>query len=219
MRVSGLLALLVVAAVVCGPARAQSVDVGLVNLLSGDVEFASPGGAGQKAQAFMRVRDGDRFNVPAGAVVRLVYFESARQERWAGPASFRAGRQQGAIISGAPADVATLPAGVPRRIARVPELLQNAKLGGIQVRSAPARPSPPTADEQKQVAEARVLYQQMRARAAADDIAPELFLYSALSEYSLYSDMQVVVDEMLRRQPANENVAALAAWLKPRLAR
>jgi hypothetical protein len=220
MRLSGLLALLGVAACLSGaPAHAQGVDIGLVNLLSGDVDFAAPGATPAKAQAFMRVRDGDRFNVPAGSVVRVVYFETARQERWAGPASFRAGRQQGAATSGAPAEVVSLPSGVPKRIARVPDLLQNAKLGGVQVRSAPISPKPLTADEEKQVAEARTLYQQMRAQASTDDIAPELFLYSALSEYSLHADMQTVVDEMARRQPASENVKALATWLKTRLGR
>jgi len=120
-------------------AHAQA-DVGLVNLVSGNVAFAPAAGAGGTAKAFMKVREGDRFDLPVGTQLRLLYFASARQERWQGPASLRAGSGQSASVSGAPVQVTTLPASVPQRIARVPDLLQNAKLGGIQVRGAqPAR--------------------------------------------------------------------------------
>lgn len=204
-----------------GAALAQSIpqDVGLVNLLSGEVDYAARGAAAGKAQAFMRVRDGDRFTVPAAASVRVVYFESARQERWDGPASFRAGRTQGESISGTAAEVVTLPASVPRRIARVPELLQNAKLGGVQVRSAAVRSPPRTPEDERQIAEARATYAQMRSQAGADDIAPEVFLYAALSEYAMYQEMKTVVEDMLRRQPGSKHAKSLAAWLETRLRR
>jgi hypothetical protein len=120
-------------------AMAQS-DVGMVNLVSGDVGYTPQGGPASKVKAFMKVREGDRIDVPAGAQVRVVYFEGARQERWQGPSSFQAARLQGRAISGSAAEVANLPASVPQRIARVPELMQNAKLGGIQVRAAQATP-------------------------------------------------------------------------------
>jgi hypothetical protein len=206
---------------VAGSALAQSgsQDVGLVNLLLGDVEYVPRIGAAGKVQSYMRVREGDRFNVPAGAVVRVVYFDSARQERWNGPSSFRAGRAQGEPVAGTAAEVASLPAGVPKRIARVPELLQNAKLGGIQVRSAAPRTGPRTPEEQKVVAEARATYAQMRGQAPSDDIAPEMFLYAALAEFSLYPEMREIVDEMKRRQPVNEEVKSLDAWLETRLRR
>ena len=69
-------------------AGAQSSDVGLVNQLSGDVAYTAQGGTQSKAQAFMKVRQGDRFSLPAGAQLRLVYFNGSRQETWKGPASF-----------------------------------------------------------------------------------------------------------------------------------
>jgi len=200
-------------------AQSNSQDVGLVNLLSGEVDYAARSTAPVNAQAFMRVRDGDRFIVPAGASVRVVYFESARQERWNGPASFRAGRTQGEPISGSAAEVVTLPASVPKRIARVPELLQNAKLGGVQVRSAAVRSPTRAPEDERQIAEARATYAQMRSQAGADDIAPEVFLYAALSEYAMYPEMKAVVDDMQRRQPGNEHAKSLTAWLETRLKR
>jgi len=199
-----------------GAAYAQGADVGLVNLVAGEVSFAPLAGAPGKVQAFMKVRDGDRINVAAGAQVRVVYFEGARQERWQGPASFRAGRTAGEPISGTPAEVAKLPAGVPQRIARVPELMQNAKLGGIQVRGGQARPQPAGPDQQEALREAHATYRQMRTEMPGDDITPELYLYAALHDYLLYEEMKAVVAEMLRRQPGSEDVKALEAWVRSR---
>ncbi len=199
-------------------AHAQGADVGLVNLVVGDVMFMPSAGTPAKVQAFMRLRDGDRVTVPAGGQVRVVYFEGARQERWSGPASFRAARTQGEPITGKPTDVQVLPATVPQRISRVPELMQNAKLGGIQVRGLTGRQQSSIV-QQETVREAKVTYQKLRGEMPADDITPELFLYAALEEFLLYEDMKTVVEEMLRRQPGSEDVRALAAYVDSRLKR
>lgn len=201
-----------------GVAAAQAGDVGLVNLVVGEVTFAPTSGSPGKVQAFMRLRDGDRISVPAGGQVRVVFFDGARQERWAGPSEFRAARSQGEPISGKPAEVQQLPASVPQRISRVPELMQNAKLGGIQVRGLTPRQQQSIV-QQETVREARVTYEKMRKEMAQDDITPELFLYAALEEFLLYEDMKGVVEEMLRRQPGNEDVRALAAYVDSRLRR
>jgi hypothetical protein len=191
---------------------AAQTDIGLVNLVAGKVTLSPQAGQAVAAKAFMKVREGDRIDVPAGAQVRLVFFEGARQERWQGPSSFRASRLQSAPISGKPADISALPASVPLRMARVPELMQNAKLGGIQVRSAQAlKPV-----QEHALEEASATYERLRKELPGDDITPELFYYSVLNEYQLYEDMAPVVDEMLRKQPDSEDVKSLASWLKGR---
>ncbi len=205
--------------VVSAVAWAQGADVGLVNLVSGGVTYAPLSGTPGEAKPFMRVRDGDRFNVPAGGQVRIVYFTSSRQERWSGPASFRAGKGTGEAISGKPAEVTVLPAGVPQRIARVPDLMQNAKLGGIQVRGGLSRKQEASLDQQSTVREARDTYERMRKEMPTDDITSELYLYAVLHDYLLYEDMKTVVDEMLRKQPGNEDVKALADWVRTRASR
>jgi hypothetical protein len=194
----------------CGLSHAQA-DVGLVNLVAGDVAFTPQGGKPGRVTAFMKVRESDRFELPSGAQVRIVYFESARQERWQGPASFRATRRQGAAISGSPSDVTALPAGVPQRLARVPELVQNAKLGGIQVRGMPTRKP---ADEA--LDEAKATYARLSKELPADDITPELYFYSALNDYQMHDEMATVVAEMRRKQPNNQEVLLLDDWLKRR---
>jgi hypothetical protein len=114
--------------------------------------------------------------------------------------------------------VQNLPANVPQRISRVPELMQNAKLGGIQVRGLTGRQQASIV-QQETVREAKVTYERMRKEMPADDITPELFLYASLEEFLLYEDMKVVVDEMLKRQPGNEDVKSLAAYVDSRLKR
>ena len=198
-------------------ANAQGgADVGLVNLVAGDVSYAPLTGSPGKVQAFMRVRDGDRFTLSAQAQVRVVFFDGGRQERWQGPASFRAAKGGSEAISGKPTEVATLPSGVPQRIARVPELMQNAKLGGIQVRGGLTRAQQASLNQQETLRDARATYKKLRAEMPADDITPELYLYSALYDFLLYDEMKTVVDEMLRRQPASEDVKNLAAWVASR---
>ena len=148
-------------------------DVALVNQLTGSASYTGEGGRENKAQAFMRVREGDRFSLPVGSVLRLVYLQTGRQESWRGPASFRAGATQSEIVSGAAPQVAILPTAVPQKIARVPELLQSARLGGVTVRGGASTRSPLSAQDQADVAEARATYRKMRATAAPDDITPD----------------------------------------------
>lgn len=199
-------------------APAQRADVGLVNLVAGEVTYTPAAGAPARAQTFMKLREGDRIEVPAGGQVRVVFFEGARQERWTGPASFRAGKSAGEPLSGSAAEVVALPAGAAQRIGQVPQLVQIAKLGGIQLRGM--NPPPKAgADQHPQVSAARAAYEKMRADLPADDLAPELYLYAVLNDYQLYADMKVVVEEMLRKQPGNEDVQQLLAYVNSRLSR
>ena len=194
-------------------------DVGLVNHINGEVSYSSAGASAAKAQAFMKVRQGDRFDVPAGAQVRVVYFQGGRQETWKGPAAFRAGARQSEAQSGQPAEVATLPAAVPQKIAQMPELLQIAKLGrpgGMAVRGAGKAPKL-TPEQEAEVSAAKDIYKKMRRQAPADDITPELYLYSVLQDYLLYTDMKPIVDEMVKRQPQDSEIKELAAWVKSKM--
>ena len=196
-------------------ASALANDVGLINHLSGDVSYTS-GSSTDKAKAFMKLREGDRLNVASGAQIRVVYFQGGRQETYAGPATFTAGTQQSTVQSGAQPQVSTLPSGVPQKISQTPELIQIAKLGrsgGVAVRDAP-RNLRLTPQQQAEVRQARQTYEQLRTSAAADDITPELYLYSVLQDHLLYNDMKVVVSEMQRRQPANPDVAVMVDYVK-----
>ena len=198
-------------------ASALANDVGLINHLAGDVSYTS-GSSTDKAKPFMKLREGDRISVAPGAQLRVVYFQGGRQESYSGPATLTAGTQQSTQQSGAQPQVSTLPAGVPQKISQTPELIQIAKLGrsgGVTLRNVPgAVPERLTPQQQAEVRQARQTYDQLRQTAAADDITPELYLYSVLQDHLLYNDMKVVVSEMQRRQPANPDVAVMVEYVK-----
>jgi len=183
-------------------------DVGLINHMAGDVSYMSAG-AKAAAKPYMKVREGDRFTLPAGAQLRVVYFKGGRQESFSGPASFTAGSEQSTVQNGAQPQVTTLPSGVSQKIAQTPELIQIAKLGrsgGVAVRGL-GNPPRLTPQQQAEVRQARQTYDQLRKSAAADDITPELYLYSVLQDHLLYDDMKQVVSEMQKRKPTDPDVA------------
>ncbi len=208
LRAAALAALLV--------AGSALADAGLINQLSGDVWYTSGGAAATKAKAFMKVREGDRFTIHAGAQARIVYFQGGRQESYTGPATLIIGAQASQQQTGAAAQVSQLPAGVPQKIAQTPELVQIARLGrsgGVAVRGAqPAQRLSPQA--QAEVRQARQTYEQMRKTAAANDIVPEQYLYAVLQDHLLYEDMKPVVAEMQKRQPSNPDIEAMAEYVK-----
>ena len=200
-------------------AGAQSSDVGLINQLSGEVSYAGRGGTESKAQPYMKVRQGDRFTLPAGAQLRMVYFNGSRQETWKGPASFKAGTQQSEVLSGQAAQASQLPSGVAQKIAQVPNLVQIAKLGrsgGIAVRGG-GKPGRLSSEQQAEVSKAKLVYSQMRQNASPEDITPELYFYTVLQDHLLYDEMKTVTDEMLKRQPENAEAKELAAYVKSRI--
>ena len=203
------------AALFAAAAAFAADDVGLVNQMSGDISYTS-GASTSKAKPYMKVREGDKFSVPAGAQLRIVYFQGGRQESYTGPASLTAGSQSSQQQSGAQPQVTTLPAGVPQKIAQTPELIQIARLGrsgGVAVRGA-QQAQRLTPQAQAEVLQARQTYEQLRKSAAADDITPELYLYSVLQDHLLYDDMKIVVSDMQKRQPKNPDVAVMAEYVK-----
>jgi len=212
-----LVSLLIAATVVAsGAAFGQGADVALVNLISGDVNYVPQSGTPGRAQPFMKLREGDRIRVAAGGQVRILFFEGARQELWVGPASFRVGKAAAEPVSGKAAEVKGLPAGVPQSLARIPELIQSAQLGGSQLRGMQPRPAAAGRDQQATLAQARASYEKLRQDMPADDITPELYLYAALYDFLAYDEMKIVVGGMKRKQPDNRDVMALDAWLTSR---
>ena len=213
---AGSMRALAIAALAAACSAVAAQDVGMINHLSGEVTYSS-GGKKAAATAFMKLREGDRVRVPAGAQLRLVYFSGGRQESYPGPAEFTAGAQSSRVHSGAQPHVTSLPSGVPQKIAQTPELLAIAKMGragGFAVRGG-VRPRTPEQDEELRAA--RETYKRLRAEALADDITPELYLFSVLQEHRLYGDMKPVVSEMQRRQPANPDVELMADYVQQKL--
>lgn len=198
---------------VLAAANAQAAaDVGLINQLSGEVAYKAPGSSATRASAFMKVREGDNFRLNPGARLRVVYFDGGRQELWEGPAEFNAARKQGSVISGM-AMASQLPGGVPQALAQTPELMQIVKVGrpgAVTVRGI----KPGMSAEQKlAVQQARDQYKSMSAGAASDDVTPELYMLNVLREHALHDEMKTLAARMLAKQPAQQEVRDIVAWV------
>ncbi len=197
-----------VAALFGGVALAQDAggDVGLVNSLQGDVSYQGKEGPSRKAQPYMRLRHGDKVTVAAGGAIRISYTTANRQESWTGPSSFVATSGGGELLKGSKPEIVQLPAAVPQKLARVSELMNTSRVGGLVVRSVKAQ----SASSKEEVAEAVAAYESMRAKAAPNDVTPELFLYSVFQENGMIDDLKIVAKEMMSRQPDNPEIRQLA---------
>ena len=190
-----------------GIAFAQDTgDVGLVNSLQGDVSYQGKEGPARKAQPYMRLRHGDKVTLAAGAAIRISYTTANRQESWSGPGSFVATSGGGELLKGSKPEIVQMPAAVPQKLARVSELMNTSRVGGLVVRSVKAQ----SASSKEEVAEAVAAYESMRAKAAANDVTPELYLYSVFQENGMVDDLKIVAKEMLSRQPDNAEIRQLA---------
>lgn len=193
-----------------------AADVGVINHLAGLATITNGVGTA-RAQAYMNINEGDRFEVPAGVTVKVAYFRSGRQETFEGPVSFVVGASQSAVRRGLGPQVTVLPSGVPQKISQTPDLVNIAKLGtaGAHPASRPSlRELRLTAQQQAEVRQARQIYAKLRAETPADDITPELYLYSVLQDHLLYAEMRSIVAEMGKRQPGNRDVMVLAEYVK-----
>ena len=196
-----------VAALVGGVALAQDAgDVGLVNSLQGDVSYQGKEGPARKAQPYMRLRHGDKVTLAAGGAIKISYTTANRQESWTGPSSFVATSSGGELLKGSKPEIVQLPSAVPQKLARVSELMNTSRVGGLVVRSVKAQ----SASSKEEVAEAVAAYESMRAKAAPSDVTPELFLYSVFQENGMVDDLKIVAKEMMSRQPDNPEIRQLA---------
>jgi len=181
-------------------------EVGLVTQLSGDVTYSNGNSPAAKAQGYMKVRQGDRFDLKPGAELRLGYFGASKRELWRGPAVFVATPDGGEQIGGAPPQVDTIPKGVTAKISGTVDMVRLSRAGGVTVRSLASATKPPSDSE---LSEAMATYESMRATSAFDDVTPELFLVSFLQNARLLDDLKAIEKEIMKRQPANGELQGL----------
>ena len=186
-------------------AQALSTDIAFVTAVSGDVRYHSKDEATKPAQAYMRIRHGDTVRLANGASVRLSYTTVPRQETWVGPGTFVVTLAGGEKLTGSAPVIAQLPNSVPQKLAKVAELMKTSHRGGLVVRSV----KPSVAVNLENVAAAMSVYESMRANTTANDVTPELFLYSVFLEYQMLDDLKIVAKEMRTRQPDNLEIRLL----------
>ena len=165
-------AVIALGASIAGGAWAQEAagDVGLVNALQGDVSYQGKEGPARKAQPYMRLRHGDKVTMAAGSGIRISYTTASRQESWTGPGSFVATSTGGELLKGNKPEVVQLPAAVPQKLARISELMNTSRVGGLVVRSVSAK----GVVSKEEVAEAMATYESMRAATRSYGMIPPI---------------------------------------------
>jgi hypothetical protein len=208
--------------------EAQTIppDVGIITQLSGEVTYRNEEyqKTPEKAQAFMKIFQGDYFQVEAKAMIQLVYFLNGRKETWKGPAAFIVGEAQSRAKSEKgmqpQPEVKMLPSGVLDGVRRVPVLLRRAGLsrsGIMQVRG-PGESSPKSKvsseEERAEIAMAKENYRTLRNQSKEEDITPELYLLGILANYDQFEEMEKVIKDTLKKLPNNEVLKKLEEWVR-----
>ena len=223
------------------PLLAAVPDVGLVTGLSGEVTYWNPAEKQlpAKAQAFLKIRQGDLFKLSPGGVAQLTYFASGRQETWKGPVTLKVGdvKSQAAEkeSSHLPAEVKILSTKVTRRMSAAPmavarsdiqtsgvsQVMRDTRSSGVIQTMAPQKvaptsppPGPLSPRAQKEVAEAEHVYQDLKKQTKAGDLTPEIYLLSVYADHGQYQKMEQVIDALLANQPGDQTLTELKAWAR-----
>jgi hypothetical protein len=214
----------------CHPGLATAVepDIGMVIRLTSKVMYWHEGFENNpmKVQTFMKVRPKDYFKLAPHSVVQLVYFSNGRKETWTGPGLFRIG-ESGSEPVGEPGSsgepkVMSLPASVVDEVRQVSPLIDPSRLhrsGGVQLRGGPTSPEPPlepmplTEEQKQEIAEAEAVYRSLLTKVEADDILPELYMFSVLADFDQFPAMRALVEKMKKKQPDNLAIDRLDEWI------
>lgn len=176
-------------------------DAGIVTRQSGGAAQVRSGGAPVTVVPFMKLRAGDRLELPAGVALRVTYLKSGASEDWSGPAAFTAGEDGATNGTG---KVATTPPArnVPdaRELARIGNLATS-RMGAVVVRSL--RPPNPALDG------ARERYERWRAGAPAGDMLPHLYWLAAVRELSGDAAFRNELESLRRQYPEAPEFEAL----------
>lgn len=183
---------------------AEKDDSGMVTMVQGNVFLSNLQEKSKPAIAFMKVRSGDKLQLPKDARLQILYFDGGRQESWHGESQIEIGMLESkADKNAAPPEIKQLPSAVLQRLTNAPLMLSNIRnrTGMVMVRAL--------APEEK-VQELDQSYAAMRRQAEAGDVTPELYLLSGLYEMKRYREMKGVLEEIQRRQPDNPEIMTIS---------
>ena len=183
---------------------ALTVDVGMLTQIDGNVAIVTGKAGKNPATAFQKVALGDKLVLGKNARVRIVYFETSRQEFWKGAGEIELGNGEGRS-SGLKAEIRNLPPLVARQLVKTPVSGQHGKTGMVTVRSL----SSDTVESlEKQ-------YGEFRSAAAGDDTTPEVFLLTGLLEMKEFEQAHTVLERLRAKVKSTPALKALISHFEP----
>jgi hypothetical protein len=189
-----------------GPVHATG-DVVLVTALRGGVSrvvVANP----NKVEAFVKLKEGDILKLDKDARIRLVYFESGRQEVWSGEGRLEIAASESKGIGLAAPEVKWLPAHLVKQIAKTPMLDSQGRSAGTRMRAIEATNT---------VAKLETEYDRIRIENGGKDLNAEIYLLSGLFELRELDRVESLINEIQTRQKDNMEAMILVSLYRKAL--
>lgn len=178
-----------------------AVEVALVTGVKGEISLENEGGGQSALTVFVKLREGDILHLGEHAHLQLVYFQTARQETWSGSGVIEVNGAQGKVVTGMPVrQIQQLPQQLAKQIAKTPAPDSKGKFAALRTRSI----APP-----ESIAQIQRAYQEMRAKAAASDRNPEIYLLSAFFELKEYDRVHEIFRQLDLSDPGDFEIKML----------
>lgn len=159
----------------------------LVTMVRDNVTMEGTGTPKVALEPFVRLNEGDRLTLPAKGQVSMVFVGKGRQETWLGSGVVQIGEGEGKVVSGKPeVQVKQIPPEVARQMNRTPSVAADGRVGMMRLRGIRSPDAVARLDGE---------YRDLRTKAAADDITPEIYLLAGLFDLRQYDR----VDQELKR--------------------
>ena len=181
-----------------------AAEVALVMSVQGKVTRLAEA-APVPVEGFVKLNEGDKLILDKDSRLQLLYFDNGRLETWSGTCRLEMTLREGKASGLPAAEVKSVPMVMARQIARTPALDGQNRGGVTRLRSVPS---------QDAMARLEDTYQDLRNRAARDDLGPEMYLLSGLFEIRELERVERVLGDLQQDRPKNPEVALLVALYK-----
>lgn len=78
----------------------------------------------------------------------------------------------------------------------------------------PSKDAPSPEVVRKEIKQAEAVYQDLKQKAGADDFTPELYFLGVLAEYRQYSEMNKILDDLLKKNPGDPALKEMKTWVR-----
>lgn len=190
--------------IVLGCSRVWAAEVALVMSVQGKVTRLVDAAA-VPVEAFVKLKEGDRLSLEKDGRLQVVYFENGRQETWSGPGRLEMTPREGKAVGLSAPELKALPLIMARQLARTPALDSQGRGGVTRLRSVPSPDAMIKLED---------TYQELRSRAAQDDLGPEMYLLSGLFEMRQLDRVERVLGDLQQDRPKNLEAALLISLYK-----
>lgn len=178
----------------------ENNDVAMITALQGSANLLTTHGV-QALQPFSKLKRGDQLSLDSPAL-KLVFFDSGRQEIWHGKGKIEIQGLEGRGIDLPSPAVIIIPGFMAKQIAKTPSVDTVTPNSRTKLRSISGGGSIERIDSS---------YRKMRKEAVPGDLNPELFLLSALFELREIDRVEQVLSDLRATHPADQEARIVIA--------